>query len=148
MWWRRKQKESTETRPDGETKPRTALVLLEKTRLTARDAADLQGILRAAIDRAERVIVDLARVEIMTTAVIATLLVEQGNAEHTGKSVELVGLSTAAKVMFDLSNTQDAFTTYATLEEALALGVARQQTAAVTAVGEPVKVAHLQLTCI
>lgn len=148
MWWRGSPVKVSNASADGETTPNTALVLVAKVRLTAKEASDLQQTLHSAVDRADRVIVDLARVEVMTPAVVATLLVEQANAEYAGRSVELVGLSTAAKMMSDLSDAQNAFTSYTTLEETLALGVARQQTRRPGAVAETVNVAHLQLTAI
>jgi len=97
----------------------TAVLLVERAALDVNDALVLQRALETAIESASRIILDLARVDRINSAIVAMLILEQRRAGRLGKALELVGLSDPAKTVLRVCHADDLFETHETLEAAL-----------------------------
>lgn len=104
---------------DKRQTPETAVLLVGRSALDENDASILQRALDVAIEQASRVILDLAKVAHINSAIVAMLILEQRRARSLGKTLQLVGLSKATKVLLSVCHADTLFEAFATLEEAL-----------------------------
>jgi len=116
--WRSKRPGRRRTTSRQET-PKTAVLLVERAALDVSDALVLERALEAAIESASRVILDLAKVDRINSAIVAMLILEQRRARRLGKALELVGLADPAKTVLRVCHADDLFETHETLEAAL-----------------------------
>lgn len=116
--WRRK-RPGRRRRTVAQNTSDTAVLLVGRTALDVNDALVLQRALETAIEGASRIILDLANVDRINSAIVAMLILEQRRAHRLGKALELVGLADVAKTVLRVCHADDLFETHQTLEAAL-----------------------------